>query len=221
MLAAHVTLTRRNPITGRSHRGRRDIQYAAVDDVVFRITHFHSGFQPVQIELADEHLTAAGLHAWRRSWYYNFCGDMDTIDASRTWMAENFRSQESAELLAHYEQTVETWQMLDVDPAKLSGPFRVVELHGDHYLAIANDPRPLLWQHDSLAWEDGTPRVCGSSVLAEANRHSPSDGADYTGWVVSSEGGRSYSDVIKRKPDALACLRRTAAANLPTASGSQ
>lgn len=220
MLAEHITLTRQNPITGRSRRVQRDIRYAAVDEVVFRITHFHSGFQPVQIELADEHLTAAGLHAWRRSWYRNICGDMDTIDAARAWMAEIFRSQESAELLAHYEQSVETWQMLDVDPAKLASPFRVVELHSDHYLAIANDPRPLLWPHDSLAWEDGTPRLGGSPVLAEANRHSPGDGADYTGWVVSSEGGRSCSDVIDRKADALVCLRATAAANLPTASGS-
>jgi hypothetical protein len=223
MLAEHIKLTQRNPITGRSRRSAWvDIRYAAVGDVVFRVTDFRSGFQPVRVELADEHLTAAGLHAWRQSWYRNFCGDMDTFEAAVTWMAENFLSQESAELLALHEQVVETWQMLEVDPARLVAPFRVVEVHGDHYLAIANDPRPLLWEYDNLAWEDGTRRLGGSAILAEASRHSPSlDGADCTGWVVSSAGGRSYSDVIKRKPDALTCLRTTAAANLPTASGSK
>ncbi|MGA5442215.1 hypothetical protein ACPCKW_22220 [Streptomyces griseoincarnatus] len=218
MLAEHIKLTRRNPITGRSRRGLRDIQYAAVNDVVFRLTHFHCGFLPVHIELADEHLSAAGLHAWRHSWYRNLIGDMDTIDAAVTWLAEGFRSQESAELLAHHEQAVETWHMLDVDRARLAAPFRVIELNRDHFLAVANDPRPLLWQHDNLAWEDGTPRLGGSAVLAEANRHSPgSDGADHTGWVVSSEGGLSYSEVIERKSEALACLRSTAAENLAKA----
>ncbi|MBC7272251.1 hypothetical protein ACF09G_36325 [Streptomyces albogriseolus] len=220
MLAEHIKLTRRNPITGRSRRGVRDIQYAAVNDVVFRLTHFHSGFQPVRIELADEHLTAAGLHAWRHSWYSNLIGNMSTFDEAREWMAEGFRSQESAELLAHHEQAVETWQMLDVDPARLAAPFRVVELTSDHYLAVANDPRPLLWQQDNLAWEDGTPRLGGSSVLAEASRHSPSlDGADYTGWIISSEGGRCYSDIIERKSVAMACLRTTAAESLAEAGG--
>lgn len=220
MLAEHITLTRRNPITHRSRPGLRDIQYAAVNDVVVRLTHFHSGPQPVRIELADEHLTAAGLHAWQHSWYNNLIGDMSTLDEAREWLASVFRSQESAELLAHHEQAVETWQMLEVDPARLAASYRVVKLHADHYLAVANDPRPFLWAHSVLAWEDGTPRLGGSSVLAEANRHSLSaDCGDYTGWIVSSEGGRSYSDVIERKSAALACLRATAEENLAKAGG--
>src|SRR5204863_5158499 len=99
------------------------------------------------------------------SWYRNFCGDMDTFEAAVTWMAENFLSQESAELLALHEQVVETWQLLEIDPAKLAALFRVVEMHSDHYLAIANDPRPLLWEYDNLTWEDGTPRLGGSAIL--------------------------------------------------------
>ncbi|MER5985579.1 hypothetical protein [Streptomyces sp. NPDC001787] len=218
MLAKYIKLTRKNPITGRSRRGQRDIQYAVVDEVVFRVTHFHSGPQPIRIEFADEHLTAAGLQAWSHSWYRH-SHSTDSFDAARTWMAEIFRSQESAELLAHYEQAVETWQMLDVDSARLSAPYRIVELHHDHYLAVANDPRPLLWLHSNLAWEDATPRVGGSPILAEANRHSPSlDGAVYTGWIVSSDGGRSYSDAIPRKADALAYLRVIADQNVPSAS---
>ncbi|MFF9074490.1 hypothetical protein ACF1A9_19635 [Streptomyces sp. NPDC014872] len=217
MRAEHIKFTRKNPITGRSHRGQRDIQYAAVDEVVLRVTHFHSGPQPVRIEFADEHLSAAGLQKWSHSWYRHTHGT-DSFDTARTWMAEYFRSQESAELLAHYEQAVETWQMLDVDSAKVPAPYRIVELHHDHYLAVANNPRPLLWQHSNLAWEDRTPRVGGTSILAEANRHSPSrDGADYTGWIVSSDGGRSYSDPISRKPDALAYLRVIADQNVPAA----
>ncbi|MCX4682063.1 hypothetical protein OG413_43565 [Streptomyces sp. NBC_01433] len=216
MLAEYIKLTRKNPITGRSRRGQRDIQYAVVDEVVFRITHFHSGPQPVLIEFADEHLTAAGLRVWSSSWHRRF-HRTDSLDAARTWMAEFFRSQESAELLAHDEQAVETWQMLDVGSARVPAPYRIVELHHDHYLAVANDPRPLLWSHTNLAWEDGTPRVGGSPVLAEANRHSPSlDGAVYTGWIVSADGGRSYSDPIPRKVDALAYLRVIADQNVPS-----
>lgn len=77
------------------------------------------------------------------------------------------------------------------------------------------DPVTALPPSKSAAVGPRSPQVGGSSNLAEANRHSPSlNGAAYTGWIISNDGGRNYSDAISRKADALAYLRVIADQNV-------
>lgn len=48
-------------------------------------------------------------------------------------------------------------------------------------------------------------------VIAEAARFYKQEGADFSGWVVSSHGGLNYGDPIPNKREALKHLRWTVA----------
>lgn len=197
MLAEFIKPTKRNPITGhldRTRYGRSNpTYYADVEQVVFAIRPMPGGGYDISPVIT--HLTSAG-----RDWYVKQCGGSQPkkwapdLDHAREVIASWTESRT-------FERTRHMWQTAEIDTERLAAPYRIAELDPHHFEAIRNDPRGWVF----TIGDDSAPIYTGSAIVAEVTRHSPSiDGADYTGWIVSTT--HNHSDVIKRKPDALAQL---------------
>lgn len=212
MLVESIKFTLTDPLTGHEfERGRA--YYSAVDEGVFTITNVLFPANAWRIQFATTHLTAQGRAHWEAS-PHCLKVDVGTLGQARHYLAEKCNWQNE-----RFWRSMETWRTMPVAAPALAAPYRLVWMDKRRCMTIANDPRShITASPGGLRWPDGTPKLAGSPVLAEAERHVKAEGALLSGWTVKVHYGRMrYREPFPNQPLAIRRIHEALKDYLPGA----
>lgn len=194
MLTEDIKLSRISPITGIQSK---HVWYAAVNEAVFAVAEQLTGH--CSIFLADSHLDSDAYGTWMNSPSF-LLWEANHLDAVCEMIAERATFEN-----ASYQQSLEAWQMIPVDETIIPRPYRIVRVSPMQIMAVSNHPAVHLAPYTDLTWTDGTPRMMGSPVLAEATKwtYAETEGR-HSGWMVTV-GGNSFP-AGQRREDAISAI---------------
>lgn len=193
MLAQDIKFSRKSPITGIQSK---HAWYAAVEEAVFAVAEKHDGH--VMVFLADSHLDSDAYGKWMKDPRF-LLWEAAGWDEAREMIAERATFENAA-----YQQALEAWQMIPVDETVIPQPYRIVRVSPVQIEAVSNNPAAHVhpFSQGGPRWADGTPKLTGSVVLAEATKwtYAETEG-HHSGWMVTV-GGNSFP-VGQRRDDAI------------------